>query len=727
MAKGHAAPFPSREQVLEFLEKNPDRASKRDIARAFGIKGSGRVLLKDLLKELVVEGRLDRRRGRRLADPRRLPAVAVIEVIDLDVDGELWGRPASWSEDAEPPKILLAPLPRHRAPALGIGDRALARLERRDDGSYLARVMRVLGAGPDRVIGEYALVAGQGRIRSSDRRKQDLAVSGADSAGAQPGELVFAEVRAASRAGLRQGRVIERLGRSDDPRSLSLIAIHDHDLPTEFGPSALAEAADARVPSLGDGVDLRPLPLVTIDPDEARDHDDAVWAGHDDDPANPGGWQVVIAIADVARYVLPGSALDREALRRGNSAYFPDRVVPMLPEALSNGVCSLRPKEDRACMAVRVWLDARGRKRRHGFVRGLMRSAARLTYAQVQTAIDGRPDDAAGPLLESVIRPLYDAHAALTQARAERDPLELEVPERRVRIGPQGEVLGIEPRPFYASNRLIEDYMILANVCAAETIEHARLPCMYRVHAEPSREKLESLRDFLETLDLRLARGQVLTPAMFNRILRRAKDQPHQRLVNEVVLRSQAQAEYSPENLGHFGLALPRYAHFTSPIRRYADVLVHRAVISACGLGSDGLGRDEAKRFRAIGETISATERRAMAAERDAVDRFTAHYLAQKMGGKFRGHVSGVTRFGLFVTLEDTGADGLVPVRDLGDEYFRHDDKRHALVGERTGAAWRLGDRVEVALREVDPLSGRLRFELLSEPAIIAKARRRRR
>jgi ribonuclease R len=721
MAKGRSVPFPTRDQILDYIAKNPDRASKRDIARAFAIKGGGRVLLKDMLRELIAEGTVERRRGRRLADPAAAASSGILEVVDADVDGELWARPVAWRGPGVVPRIALAPTPKRRIPAIGVGDRVLARTAQRADGSFSAEVLRVLGAGPDRVVGEYASVNGQGRLRAAGRRRAEFSVSGSDSLGAAPGELVFAEVLPTHRQGLRQARVIERLGHSGDPRSLSLIAIHDHDLPTAFSESALAEAAAARVPDLAGGTDLRRLPLVTIDPDEARDHDDAVWAEPDQDRANPGGWHVLIAIADVARYVSAGSALDREALRRGNSVYFPDRVVPMLPEALSNGVCSLRPNEDRACIAAEVWLDDRGRKRRHRFVRGLMRSAARLTYGQVQAAADGRPDAATAPLLDAIIRPLYGAHGVLSRARADREPLEIDVPERRVRVAPDGTITGIEPRPVHASNRLIEDFMILANVCAAESIEQARLPCMYRIHAEPSYEKLAALRDFLATLDLRLAKGQVLSPAVFNRILRRAADQPYRRPVNEVVLRSQAQAEYSPNNVGHFGLALGRYAHFTSPIRRYADVLVHRAVIAACGLGADGLKRADGERFRAIGQAISGCERRAMAAERDAVDRFTAHFLSTRVGGRFAGHVSGVTRFGLFVTLDETGADGLVPIRDLGTEFFRHDETRHALVGSRSGATWRLGDAVEVALREADPLSGHLRFELLSEAPTFTK------
>ena len=710
------AAFPSRDDILKFVQDSPGRVTRRDIARAFGIRGDARAELRSILRDLDEEGLLEKQRGGAVA-AGRLPKVLPIEICEIDVDGELWGRPLSWRGDAPPPRIILIPDRRRTAvPALGIGDRVLARLRAVEDGIYEARVMRAIGSGPDRVVGIFDLVGGQGRIRPTQRRqKAEYTVSGPDAMGATPGELVAAQVLPSRRMGLRQARVEERLGQIGSPKSLSLIAIHNHDIRTEFDPAALEQADGARVPGLGKRTDLRKVPLITIDPEDAKDFDDAVWAAPDDDPANAGGWKLMTAIADVAHYVRPGSALDREALLRGNSAYFPDRVVPMLPEALSAGVCSPRPDVVRACLAVHIRIDSDGNKIEHEFVRGLMRSAGRLTYRQAQDARDGRPNDVPSQLVDSVLAPLYAAHEALAKARTKRGPLDLELPERRVRFGEDGEILAIEPREHLRSHRLIEDFMILANVCAAETLERQKMACMYRVHDEPAQENLGAVREFLGTLGYNLAKGQVMRPAAFNGILRKAKGSPHEALINQVILRAQSQALYSPNNHGHFGLALPRYAHFTSPIRRYADLLVHRALIGGGRLGAGALDPAQAEDFAGIGEKISGTERAAMAAEREAMDRFSAAFMESQVGTEIRGSISGVSRFGLFVTLDESGADGLVPVRTLGREYFRHEEHLHSLIGEETGVTFRLGDRVDVRLAEADAVSGRLRLELLTD------------
>ncbi len=712
---GRKRPLPGKAEILRYIEEAPGRVGRREIARAFGLKGSDRTWLRGVLAELADEGRLVRGRRRRLAPVGRLPAVGVIEICEIDTDGELHARPVSWRRPDAPPEILVAP-PRPGMPALGLGDRILARLEREGPGRYTARAMRHIQAAPDRVLGVYSRVGPDGRIQPTDRRlKFELAVAGADSAGARSGDVVVAEILPGRGLGLKRGRVIERLGGLDDPRSLSLIAIHGHGLPTRFSDAALAEAAAARPVRLGRRTDLRDLPLVTIDPADARDYDDAVWAAPDDDPGNPGGWRVVVAISDLAHYVRPGTALDRDALARGTSVYFPDRVVPMLPEALSTELCSLKPNVQRPCLAVEMRFDAAGNKRGHRFVRGLMRSVARLTYAQVQAAYDGNPDAATAPLLDDVIKPLYGAYRALAAARDRRQPLAIEIPERRVELGPDGFIAAIRRRARLDSHRLIEEFMIAANVCAAETCEAVGQPCMYRVHEEPAPDKLEALRDFLDSLGLRLAKGQVVRPALFNGILARVAGTPEAELVNEVILRTQAQAFYGPVNSGHFGLALRRYAHFTSPIRRYADLLVHRALIRGLRLGPGGLPDDAEAEFAALGEQISSAERRAVSAERDALDRFTAAYMADRVGAVLTGRISGVTRFGLFVKLDESGADGLVPMRTLADDFYDHDARAHALVGRRFGRRYRLGDRVEVRLAEAAPVTGGLRFELLGE------------
>ncbi len=702
-------PLPTKQQLLDFIRESPSRVGKRELARAFHMTGANRTMLRQMIKELEEEGAIDRAGKRRFGRPGTLPEVMVVEITGTDPDGELLARPLAWRETEKPPRIYMAP-ERRGQPALGVGDRVLARLRRLRENIYEGRTVRRVSAAPAQVLGVLRRGREGFRLTPTDRREK-VEYSVQDAAGAEPGELVLCEILPGRPLGLRPCRVVERLGDMAQPRSISLIAIHAAGIPTDFSEAALAQAVEAKAAPLGERTDLRDVPLVTIDGEDARDFDDAVFA--EPDPDRPGGWHVIVAIADVAWYVRPNDALDRDAYERGNSVYFPDRVVPMLPFELSAGWCSLRPEEDRGCMAVHMWFNADGHKTKHRFVRGMMRSAARLTYTQVQNAIDGQPDEVAAPLLDAVIKPLYGAWKVLHKARRERGVLELDLPERKVVLGDDGKVLGVAPRPRYDSHKLIEDFMIAANVAAAEELERLRQPCMYRVHDTPAPERLMSLREFLSTLGLKLGTGEVLRPGHFNRVLEKAKDTPHEHIVNEVVLRSQAQAVYSPENLGHFGLGLARYAHFTSPIRRYADLLVHRALIRGLGLGDGTLSETEAGRFSEIGEHISGTERRAAAAERDAVNRYTAAYLADKVGATFPARISGVTRFGLFVALEETGADGIVPVSTLAEDYYAHDEARHALVGRRSGRTYSLGQAVDVLLAEANPLTGGLVFHLL--------------
>ena len=706
--------FPDKDTVLSFIRSSATPVGKREIARAFKLSGSAdREKLKELLKDLEADGAVERGRNKRVAPPQSLPEIAVLEVTGADPDGEVTARPITWTGEGNPPRIFLMP-ERKGHPTLGTGDRVLAKLSRINDRLYEARTIRRLDGTVGRVLGVYYPATDGGRIVPTDKRnKTELLVLPGNRNDAEPGELVLADLLPAARLGLPQARVAERLGHTAEPRAVSLIAIHTHGLPTDFPPAALREATHAAVvPSLTGRTDLRDLPLVTIDGADARDFDDAVWAEPDPDPANQGGWHLLVAIADVAYYVRPNSALDRAAYERGNSVYFPDRVVPMLPEALSNDLCSLRPGEDRACFAVHLWIDRHGVLQRHRFVRGLMRSAARLTYEQAQAARDGAPDEVTAPLLETVIAPLYGAYAALWAARQRRGTLELDLPERRVRLDERGRVAEIAPRERLDSHRLIEEFMICANVAAADSLERANMPGLFRVHDQPSLDKQETLREFLTGIGYTLPRVPRLTPAHFTAILDRAAGTPESQLVSEVILRSQSQAEYSPENIGHFGLSLDRYAHFTSPIRRYADLIVHRALIRAHGLGPGGLDDAAMAGLTDIGEHISMTERRAATAERDAMDRFTAAFLSDRVGALFTGRISGVTRFGLFIRLDESGADGLIPASTLPDDQYEHDERAHALVGKRTGRTYRLGAAVEVVLIEADPLTGSTLFAL---------------
>jgi len=656
-------------------------------------------------------------RGGRRGNPGALPPVGVVDVVERDADGDLFVRQSKGKGDG--PTYRLAPdRGEAAAGAPGMGDRLLVRFERLETGETEAKLIKRLGQSAHRLLGVVRKGRGETRVEPVDRKSRDrLVLTGPDAAELRDGDLVLAEVGAArERYGPKQGKLLEVVGREDEPRAASMIAIHSHGLPTGFTAAAEAEAEAAEPPALAGRTDLRDLPLITIDPSDARDHDDAVYAQPDDDVRNKDGWIVWVAIADVAAYVRPGSALDREARDKANSVYFPDRVEPMLPERLSNGLCSLRQGETRACMAVRMVFDAEGRKISNRFVRGLMRSAAKLAYEQAQAAIDGQTDDVTGPLLEPVLRPLWAAYGALKIARDKRSPLEIESPERRIVIGPDGRVASITERQFLDANKLIEEMMIQANIAAAETLEQRRTPLIYRVHEAPSQEKLKTLTDFLSTLDIRWSMGEAPRTERFNRLLEQTRGTPHAEIVNEVVLRTQMQAIYSPDNVGHFGLHLDRYAHFTSPIRRYADLIVHRGLIRALGLGDDGLTDVEMATLTEIAEHITLAERRAMAAERDATDRYVAAFMEGREGAEFAGRITGVTRFGLFIRLAETGADGLVPVSTLGGEYFIHDDRAHALIGERSGRRWRLGAQVQVRLREATPITGGLLFEMLSEP-----------
>ena len=714
-----------RSAAVEAGRPVPAAITKREIARALGIKGDARIALKRVLRDLEAEGAVERRH-KRFDKAGVMPRVLAVDIVGKDRDGDLIAKPAEWNtaEQGPAPRIALH-VPRRGRPGFAaptIGDRALVRTEPNPEAeagepAFTGRVVKLLEKGRMRLMGVFRDRGERGlRLLPVDKKNAatEYAVPTELRGDAEDGDLVVFETVGRGHAlGLPVARVMERLGSINSERAISFIAIETHHIPHVFRPETLADAESVRPPGLKGREDWRALPLVTIDPPDAKDHDDAVHAAPDTDEGNPGGYVVTVAIADVAALVRPDTALDREALDRGNSVYFPDRVVPMLPERISSDLGSLRPHEDRAALAVRLVLGADGRKRRHTFHRVLMRSHARLSYVQAQAAINGRPDEITTPILESILRPLWAAYAVASQARDERGPLDLDLPERKVVLDGEGKIDRVIVPERLAAHRLIEEFMILANVAAAEALEARRQALIYRVHDEPSIEKMNALADFLGSLGIKLAKGQVLRPAQFNGILSRVRDTDNEHVVNEVVLRTQAQAVYAPENLGHFGLNLRRYAHFTSPIRRYADLIVHRALIRAEKLGDDGLPDMDVAELAEIATRISGAERRAMAAERDTIDRLIATFLADQVGATFSGRIAGATRAGLFVKLTDTGADGFVPASLIGAEYFRFDEAARAMVGTQTGTTYRLGDPVEVRLAEAAPLAGALRFELV--------------
>ncbi len=694
-----AAALPSREAIRAFIAEAGGRVGKREIARAFKLGADQRSALRDLLRDLSGRGDIAPAGHKRFAPPGRLPDAMIVQVTGTDPDGDPVARPVGWQGEGPPPLVLMMREPRGQ-PALAPGQRVLARLKQIGPGKYEGRTLKRLSEQPARVLGVFRA---PDRLVPTDRRsKAEWRIPAGEAGGAEDGEIVLAEPLPGPGYGLKPAQIVERLGHVGDARSVSLICIHTHDIPTVFSPEALADAKRARGTPLGKRTDLRETPLITIDGEDARDFDDAVYAEPDGD-----GFRLIVAIADVAHYVRPDAPLDRDARLRGNSCYFPDRVVPMLPEQLSNGWCSLRPEEDRGCLFVEMFIDADGRKTKHRFGRGLMRSAARTTYEQVQAAFDA--GQSLG-LADGLLPTLYAAFRALLSARQTRGTLDLDLPERRVVLDEEGRVASIAPRPRLDSHRLIEEFMVLANVAAAEELERLARPCMYRVHAPPSEEKLANLRQFLSTLGIGLAPGPNVSPRDLDGVLRQVAETEHAPMVNEVMLRSQSQAAYSPDNIGHFGLSLARYAHFTSPIRRYADLLVHRALIAGLKLGLGALSEEEAAGMEDAAEHISATERRAALAEREAIDRYLAAYMADKVGATFEARISGVTRFGLFVTVHGNGATGLLPMSALPDDYWTYDEATQSLTGRKTRMVFRLTQDVTVRLAEASPVTGGLVF-----------------
>ncbi|MBV7379875.1 ribonuclease R [Maritimibacter dapengensis] len=708
------ARIPTKEEILAWISENPTQTSKRDISRAFGIKGADRIDLKRLLRELEDEGHLEKRK-KTYRDPDKLPPVSVLEVSEITPDGDVFADPIEWQGEGDAPRVLF--VPKSGDPALGKGDRILCRMAEvnTDEYEYEARLIRRIGQNARRILGIFRQGSDSSRIVPIDKGadKEWMVPAGASN-GAKDGELVEAkQTGPKARMGLPKAQVVARLGDPSAPRAVSLIAIHQHGIPDDFPDEVIDEADRMKPAGLAGREDLRHLPLVTIDPADARDHDDAVYAHADENPKNPGGFVIWVAIADVAHYVTPGSALDREARKRGNSSYFPDRVVPMLPDRLSGDLCSLHEGVPRAVLAARIVIGADGEKRSHSFIRGLMKSHASLNYREVQAAQDGAPNEKCAPLMEEVISPLYSSYFALKRAREARQPLDLDLPERKIVLSDDGQVESVNVAERLDAHRLIEEMMVLANVAAAEELKRLGRPLLYRVHEEPSAEKLEALREVAQASGFTLAKGQVLKTRHLNQLLGQAEGSEFDELINMTTLRSMTQAYYFPQNFGHFGLALKDYAHFTSPIRRYSDLIVHRALISGHGWGDDGLSPEDIDQLEATATHISQTERRSMEAERDTTDRYLAAFLSERVGNEFTGKIAGVQRFGIFVKLDETGADGLVPISTIGTEYFRFNEREQSLEGERSGTTLTVGQPVLVRIDEAIPVTGGLTFQLL--------------
>ncbi|ATY32185.1 ribonuclease R [Sphingomonas psychrotolerans] len=711
--------LPTREQILDFISTSPTPAGKREIAKAFGLHAQDKIALKALLKDMGDEGLIDSAPGRAFHKMGGVPKVTVLRITDADGDA-VWAVPERWEAEGIPVPRLRVREQRGKRSALGVGDRILARTEEAGKG-WIAHPMKKLAGGEEQMLGVVHEEGGRLYLRGVDKKERN-SYPISERNGAEPGDLVLANK--AGKPPRIFAHVVERLGDPFAPRSFSLIAIHRHGIPNVFSDELIAEAERVSKQPLGEREDLRDLPIVAIDPADARDHDDAVWAAPDDDPKNEGGWKAVVAIADVSFYVRPGSELDREARKRGNSVYFPDRVVPMLPEILSAEICSLKEGEDRAALVCHLQVGKQGELKSWRFSRAVVSIAANIAYDDAQTIIDGPgsprallddaylPGTAKRATIEAALRPLWDCWRALNKAREKREPLDLDLPERRIVLDEKGRILSVAPRERLDAHKLIEDYMIAANVAAAKALEAKKAPVMYRVHEPPAREKLVALKEYLKTYDMEFALGQVIKPATFNRILELVGEADFRDEVMQQVLRTQTQAYYGPQNAGHFGLSLGSYGHFTSPIRRYADLIVHRSLVDAYKLGPGGLTAEEAGSMDRIGESISTLERRAMEAERETIDRYVAAYLSAHVGEVMDARITGVQNFGFFATIDGIGGDGLVPVRDLGTEYFRYDEASQRLIGEDTGEFFAMGQRLKLRLAEANPISGALRFEL---------------
>lgn len=701
--------FPTSKEILEFMKDSPTKVGKREIARAFNVKGQDRIKLKALLKDMGEKGIIERGHRRVHAHVHLPPVLAVKVSSELTKDGDVLLTPLEISAPTLP--ILLVEKGVSRVKP---GDQLLVRIKRHPEKYYTAQILKKIPVKSATLVGAVIKSRRQFYLQPCDRKRQDDLCLIDPQTNLKEGSIVLAEI--SQQRGLKKAKVLQTIGNIDDPRVISLISIFQEGIPHEFSEEVLKEAENVRTLSLEGREDLRSIPFVTIDGEDARDFDDAVWAQEDPEK----GWHLMVAIADVSYYVKPGSLLDKEAYLRGNSVYFPDRVVPMLPEILSNDLCSLRPKEDKACFAVHLWLDKKGRLKNCKFVRGIMQSIERLTYSQVQAAMDGKPDAQTAPLVDDIIKPLYGAYALLLKAREFRGTLDLEIPEKQVIWNEAGHIEEIHPRPRLDSHRLIEEFMILANVAAAQQLEALQAPCIYRVHDEPNPEKIFVFRELIEGLGFSFPKSQALTPRSFLHLLKAAHGTPHQALISQLTLRTQAQALYHPKNIGHFGLSLKKYSHFTSPIRRYADIIIHRSLIAALNLGDDGLPLDVD--LGAIGEQVSLTERRAAAAERAALERYVAIYLKDKIGQTFQGRINGVTSFGIFVTLEDSGADGLIPINSLSDDFYHYEERKHRLVGRHTRRTFTMGDPIVVVLKEVDTLTGSVVLSMQMPPSSKKKA-----
>ncbi|WP_455479892.1 ribonuclease R [Bartonella sp. B23] len=717
--------LPNKAKILSFINENPDRSSKREIAKAFSLKGDSRIWLRDVLRELKRQNLISKQHKRAI-NKKKLPPVSLVKISERNKDGGFIAKPLEW-EDGQKPSIKICPSHRIKGASIGVGDHILVKIFRHKTSQispYIGRIIRKIDVSPKSIFGVVRrLKTDQWRLEPIDKKMNELIIDTSDMSSKikiESGDLVEVEIKKNTGYGLKSTQIKNVLGHIGSEKTLSMISLLSKGIPYIFPKDILEQVKHIKPANIENREDWRQLPLVTIDPPDAKDHDDAVYATKDKDPTNCGGWIVVVAIADVSYYIKEGSALDKEALKRGNSVYFPDHVVPMLPEKISNNLCSLREGKERPALAVRMIFDANGNKLKHSFHRIMIRVVAKLSYQEVQLAIEGDINEKSASFTESVLQPLWQAYECLKIARNRRQPLELEIAERKIILDKNGCLKDVVNESHLESHRLIEEFMIQANIAACETLKEHHQPLIYRVHDKPSLAKQETLRNFLQSLKISLPRDAELTSTRLNSILAKVINTEQQELVNQIILRTQSQAEYNPKNIGHFGLNLHNYTHFTSPIRRYADLIIHRALIKTLKLGNNQLTNIQEQNLTEISTQISLCERRAMMAERETIDRLVAHYLMNKIGRIFTGRISGVTKAGLFISLDKLNTDGFVPISTLKNDYYCFDEIQHTLVGNRSHKGYQLSDRVEVRLVTVQPLAGAMCFELLTKPRPLA-------
>ncbi len=705
-----ATPLPSVADVRAWLAASGDRPKASAAARAFGVRGvEARRAFKTLYKQA-----LD---GETAPDPERgpMPPVTLFRVTGVDQDGALLAEPDKWEGSGAAP---VARIHARSGGRLAPGVRLIARTRSDGAGGWTAEPIRVLpeatADGPELCVVE---ADGRGRFTlkaARPGRERTWKIAGEPPPDLADGDLVLAAPQP-GRGGPRgrdfRARIMSTHGRADDPAAFGLALMASLEAPIAFSAEAEAEAAAAEPPVLKGREDLRDLALLTIDGADARDFDDAVYA----EPKGT-GWRVVVAIADVAWYVRPGSALDREARARGNSTYLPDRAIPMLPEALSNGLCSLKPGEDRACLFAEMTFDKDGKRRSARFGRGLMRSHWRLTYEEAAGGGGDGPADA--------VSRLYGAFECLERGRAARGPLELELPERTVAFDDAGAAIALGLRPNLTSHRLIEEFMVQANAAAAEALLAKGVDALFRVHDKPDPERIGLLAETAQSLGAAPPGARMDSAGRLNAMLARLDDGPVRAIVSELILRAQARARYGPDCDPHFGLALEAHAHFTSPIRRYADLVAHRALIRAYDLGEGGAVED-IEALEDLAEAINRTERRSATVERATLDRYAALLAVDHVGETLDGRIVGANRVGLFVRFDRPMLEGFAPVSSLPDDFWRLSRDGLAMEGRRSGKAFRLGDAVRATIIQADPATGAVTIDIRADIKTSSRGRPR--